>query len=159
MQYHICKFSVAVKHSYHSPAPAVEAAGYIKTVKEAIQKSKLDIIISIHEEIFYLAEWGDEIVDRPFAPDFNMLYRLHRASSRAWPGRARSASLHQHRRCSRARLNKGVGREALPWSSEHHRAPPPPRNRYCTYGVFRQGKMQAFATYPVMETIDGLSSV
>ncbi|MCJ1302696.1 hypothetical protein MMC08_005500, partial [Hypocenomyce scalaris] len=78
MQYHICKFSVVVKHLYHSPAPAVEAAGYIKTVIEAIQKSKIDVIIPIHEETFYLAECGDdEIVDRVFAPGFNMLYRLH----------------------------------------------------------------------------------
>jgi hypothetical protein len=32
-------------------------------------------------------------------------------------------------------------------------------NRYCTYGIFRSGRVQAFTTYPVMETIDGSSSV
>ena len=32
-------------------------------------------------------------------------------------------------------------------------------NRYCTYGVFRAGQIQAFGIYPVMETIDGSSSV
>lgn len=32
-------------------------------------------------------------------------------------------------------------------------------NRYCTYGIFRRGEVQAFCVYPVMETIDGSSSV
>lgn len=32
-------------------------------------------------------------------------------------------------------------------------------NRYCTYGVFRNGRVQAFGVYPVLETIDGSSSV
>jgi hypothetical protein len=31
--------------------------------------------------------------------------------------------------------------------------------RYCTYGVFREGKMQALGIYPVLETLDGSSSV
>src|ERR1700712_4023849 len=55
MEYHVCKFSLAVKHSYYSPAPSVDAPGYIKIVKEAVQKGEIDLIVPLHEEIFYLA--------------------------------------------------------------------------------------------------------
>src|ERR1700712_4007579 len=60
MKYHVCKFSLAVKHSYYSPAPSVDAEGYIKKVKEAVQRSKIDLIIPLHEEIFHLASCGDK---------------------------------------------------------------------------------------------------
>jgi hypothetical protein len=78
MHYHGCKFSTAVKKSFRVPAPHDDAAGYIAGVKTAIAARQIDLIIPIHEEIFYLAECGDsEILERLLAPPFGALVRLH----------------------------------------------------------------------------------
>jgi len=78
MEYHVCKSSLAVKKSYYSPAPSIDAPGYIKTVKEAVRKSEIDLIMPLYEEIFHLASCRDkEILERLFAPKFDILYRLY----------------------------------------------------------------------------------
>jgi hypothetical protein len=191
MEYHICKFSSAVKHSYYSPAPSIDSQGYINTVKEAVQRSNIDLIIPLHEEIFYLAACGDkEILERLFAPKFNILYRLHNKwtfselmrglgldvpesylckslddvraldKNKEWAvkpvlGRACTGMHHlQINRKDEALLTIDVSNEKPYIAQEWIHG-----KNYCTYGVFRQGKMQAFAIYPVLETIDGSSCV
>lgn len=191
MRFHICKFSIAVKRSYYSPAPSLNAEGYIKTVKEAIQKSNIDLIIPVHEEIFYLAQCGDmEILSRLFAPKFDLLYRLHNKwtftgllrelgldvpeaylctsiddvrdldQTKSWAvkpilGRA-STGVH-HLRANRTDSDLpsiDISDEKPHIAQEWLKG-----ERYCTYGVFREGKMQVLGIYPVLETIDGSSSV
>jgi hypothetical protein len=169
----------------------MDAQGYINVVKEAIQKSNIDLIIPVHEEIFYLAECTDkEILDRLFAPKFDVLYRLHNKwafnnllrglgldvpeahlcknfddvraldKSKEWAvkpilGRAATGVHHLHaNRADRDIPTIDISEEKPHIGQEWLRG-----NRYCTYGVFRQGKMQALAIYPVLETIDGSSSV
>jgi hypothetical protein len=191
MEYHVCKFSLAVKHSYYSPAPSVDAPGYIKTVKEAVQKSKIDLIIPLHEEIFYLASCEDkEILIRLFAPKFDILYRLHNKwtfselmlelgfdvpeahlckssddiyaldKSKEWAvkpvlGRGNTGVHHLHTNSKDEELPTIDVSDKKPHiAQEWIRG-----KRYCTYGVFRNGKMQAFGIYPVLETLDGSSSV
>ncbi|KAG4425335.1 hypothetical protein IFR04_001485 [Cadophora malorum] len=191
MEYHVCKFSQAVKQSYYSPAPSVDTQGYIKTVKEAVQKSEIDLIIPLHEEIFHLASCGDkEILDRLFAPKFDILYRLHnkwtfsalmlelgfdvpeahlcRSSddvraldrSKEWAvkpilGRGSTGVHHLHKdRKDEDLPDINVSDEIPHIAQEWIRG-----KRYCTYGVFREGKMQALGIYPVLETLDGSSSV
>jgi len=80
MHYHVCKFSIDVKGSYQVPAPHKDTAGYIKGLKRAIQESKADLIIPMHEEIFVCAEAArkdEEISSRLLAPPFKKLVRLH----------------------------------------------------------------------------------
>lgn len=191
MEYHVCKFSLAVKKSYYSPAPNVDAHGYIKTVKEAVQKSEIDLIIPLHEEILHLASCGDkEILDRLFAPKFEILYRLHNKwtfsalmlklgfdvpeahlckslgdvraldRSKEWAvkpilGRGSTGVHHLHKDMKEEDLpNINVSDEMPHIAQEWIRG-----KRYCTYGVFREGKMQALGIYPVLETLDGSSSV
>ncbi len=191
MEYHVCKFSRAVKQSYYSPAPSIDALGYIKTVKEAVQKSQIDLIIPLHEEIFYLASCGDaEILDRLFAPKFDILYRLHNKwtfnalmlelgfdvpeahlcktlddiraldKSKEWAvkpilGRGSTGVHHLHTERKDEDLPTiNVSDERPHIAQEWIRG-----KRYCTYGVFREGKMQAHGIYPVLETLDGSSSV
>jgi predicted ATP-grasp superfamily ATP-dependent carboligase len=78
MHYHVCKFSTVVKKSFRVPAPHDDGAGYVAGVKNAVKEAKIDLIIPLHEEIFYLAECGDrEILDRLFAPPFKNLIRMH----------------------------------------------------------------------------------
>jgi hypothetical protein len=191
MEYHVCKFSFAVRHSYYSPAPSLDAEGYIKTVKEAVQKSKIDLIIPLHEEIFCLASCGNsEILDRLFAPKSSTLYCLHHkwAFSRLMqqlgldvPEAHLCKSLDEVRALDRSKewaVKPVLGRgsagvhhlqrdrkdEDLPTidisDEKRHIAQEWIRGkRYCTYGVFREGKMQALGIYPVLETLDGSSSV
>src|SRR4051794_14117747 len=56
MEYHVCRFSIVVKKSKQVPAPHVDAKGYVEGVKDAIERWKIDIVIPLHEEIFFLAE-------------------------------------------------------------------------------------------------------
>lgn len=78
MEYHVCKFSNSVKKSYYVPSPHVDANGYIASVQKAVDQSKIDLIIPLHEEVLYLAKCDDEeIKKRLFAPDFVTLLRLH----------------------------------------------------------------------------------
>ncbi|KAF9480279.1 carbamoylphosphate synthase large subunit [Pholiota conissans] len=80
MHYHVCKFSSKVKRSFYVPVPREDAAGFIAGVKDAIQDAKIDLIIPMHEEIFYLAEAAEsdeQICSRLFCPPFGLLLRLH----------------------------------------------------------------------------------
>lgn len=190
MEYHVCKFSIAVKQSWQVPAPSRNAGGYVEAVKKAVRKANIDMIIPIHEEIFYLAESEEpEITKRLFAPPFAQLYRLHNkwefcntltqygldaVETHLCTTRDHVAALDSD--CEWA-LKPVIGRAStgvyhlkpgkkLEWSaidlSDNHPylAQKWTRgNRYCAYGVFRDGRAQALAVYPVLETIDGSSSV
>jgi len=80
MHYHICKFSVDVKHSYRVPVPREDGPGFIGAVKRAILTANIDLVIPIHEEIFYLAraaESDHDLRSKLFAPPFKTLIRMH----------------------------------------------------------------------------------
>ncbi len=190
MHFHVCKFSRAVKYSWQSPAPSLDPEGYIATVKMAVLKAKVDLIIPMHEEIIYLTECNEpEITKRLFAPSFLETYSLHNK----WefsemlgrigldrPEAHFCRSIEDVKKLDMTRewaLKPTLGRSATgvhhlkpgeepAWSSVDI-TPETPHvaqewlegNRYCTYGIWRRGKVQAFAIYPVLETIDGSSSV
>ncbi|KAF2099327.1 hypothetical protein NA57DRAFT_37871 [Rhizodiscina lignyota] len=190
MEFHICKFSMAVKRSWQTPAPFEDPEGYIEAVKKVIRKADIDMIIPIHEELFYLAESREpEITERLFAGPFLELYQMHNKwefsetlgrygldrpeaslcstredvekldKSREWalkPVLGRSSTGVHH-----LKFNEPIDWDNIPLSPENpHIAQEWLKgNRYCTYGVFRSGNVQAFVTYPVLETIDGSSAV
>lgn len=80
MHYHVCKFSIDVKHSYRVPVPREDGAGFVSGVKHAILSANIDIVIPIHEEIFYLARAAEadlELRSKLFAPPFKTLIRMH----------------------------------------------------------------------------------
>lgn len=80
MHYHVCKFSIDVKHSYRVPVPREDSAGFVSGVKHAIVSARIDLVIPIHEEIFYLAwaaESDHELRSKLFAPSFKTLIRMH----------------------------------------------------------------------------------
>ena len=190
MEFHVCKFSQAVRRSWQSPAPIVDPEGYIDTVMKAVEKANIDIIIPMHEEVLYLAECLEpKILDLLFAPKFLELYQLHHKwefnellgrvgldrpeayfctthedvekldKSREWalkPVLGRSSTGVYHLKpdefvdISKIDISPENPHIAQEWLKG---------NRYCTYGIFRKGQVQAFCIYPVMETIDGSSSV
>ena len=78
MEYHVCKFSNAVRQCWQVPSPRVDANGYRAGVKRAIERANIDLIIPMHEEILYLVECEDEeIYRRLFAPSLPVLLRMH----------------------------------------------------------------------------------
>ncbi|KAL1719648.1 hypothetical protein EV715DRAFT_272557 [Schizophyllum commune] len=78
MEYHVCKFSNAVRQCWQVPSPRIDANGYLAGVKRAIERANIDLIIPMHEEILYLVECEDEeIYRRLFAPSLPVLLRMH----------------------------------------------------------------------------------
>ncbi|KAI9885717.1 MAG: hypothetical protein M1823_002482 [Watsoniomyces obsoletus] len=189
MHYHVCKFSTAVRKSYYVPAPHVDPAGYIRAVLHAIDDSHIDLVLPMHEEIFYLAESDEpKIQKRLFAPPFEVLLRLHNKwefsqwltaggldTPKAWLIRNMD-DVRQLDSSKEYALKPVFGRSA---SKVFHLKPGKPlpddcdvdeENHYiaqewtygerlCTYAVVRQGQIRASAIYPVQDTIDGSSSV
>lgn len=97
MEYHICKFSNAVRKSYYLPAPHYDSEGYIDAIRKAVVEQRIDLIIPLHEEVLYLAECSDdEIVKRLFAPEVcTVLPRdrtLNASSSGPWSNSTRSGN-------------------------------------------------------------------
>ncbi|KAJ2936396.1 hypothetical protein H1R20_g698, partial [Candolleomyces eurysporus] len=71
MHYHVCKFSKDVKHSYRVPVPRENPDGYVEGIMRAIQDANIDIVIPMHEEIFYLAEASQTNPELPLHPPDN----------------------------------------------------------------------------------------
>ncbi|KAA8909400.1 hypothetical protein FN846DRAFT_942609 [Sphaerosporella brunnea] len=190
MHYHVCKFSRSTKKSYQVPAPRVDAGGYIQSILSIIREEKIDLIIPMHEEIFYLAESREpEIVNRLFAPPWEILLRLHNKFSFAeWLRSVGLLTPVSHLCRSRADVERLLqapgewavkpvfGRAArnvyhlrqgdkIPDSCDvgegnHYIAQQwLTGQRYCSYMVIRAGRVQAFCLYPVQDTIDGSSCV
>jgi len=194
MQYHVCKFSIAVHQSKQVPAPHDDASGYIAGVKEMAVKWHIDLIIPVHEEIFFLAECEDrEILDRLFAPPFDLLIRLHNKNELFNLIRRMGLDVPSYHLCRTGddvrnlpldkyehglALKPCFGRSSV---GVHHLKPgePLPSDeeldigehnhyvaqewlkgcRYCSYSVVRDSRVVATGLYPVLETIDGSSSV
>ncbi|EME49769.1 hypothetical protein DOTSEDRAFT_58952 [Dothistroma septosporum NZE10] len=77
-RYHICKFSFAASQSKQVPAPRDTPLDYIEAVKYYAVKWDIDMILPVHQEIFFLAGSGEpEILSRLFAPSFELLIRLY----------------------------------------------------------------------------------
>ncbi|RPA74034.1 hypothetical protein BJ508DRAFT_230966 [Ascobolus immersus RN42] len=78
MHYHVCKFSNVVYRSHYVPAPHVDAEGYLKAVEKAIREDKIDLVLPLHEEIFFLVSMGSDMIqERLFACDWKTLLTLH----------------------------------------------------------------------------------
>lgn len=189
MEYHICKFSISVVKSYYVPAPHVDEQGYIKAVKDAVKASKIDLIIPLHEEILYLSGCKEpSILNCLFAPDFDVLIRLHNKweftkwleaagldHPQSWLCKSRNdvMGLALDREMAlkpvfgRARCGvhhykpaEGVPEDLAVDDENHYIAQEWVHGlNYCSYMVVRNGDIQAFCVYPVTETIDGSSCV
>jgi len=194
MEYHVCKFSIAVHRSKQVPAPHDDAAGYIAGVKEMAVKWHIDLIIPLHEEIFFLAKCKEpEILDRLFAPPFDLLIRLHNKNELFnlikrmgldVPAYYLCRSMDDVRDLPLDKYEHGLalkpcfGRSS---SGVHHLKPGEPLpsddeldigehnyyvaqewirgSRYCSYTLVRDSRVIATALYPVLDTLDGNSSV
>jgi hypothetical protein len=60
------------------PPPAFEFQGFRNCMRRTVQRLRIDMIIPVSEEIFYLAQIADELAPASlFAPSFTDLRRLH----------------------------------------------------------------------------------
>ncbi|OCK84524.1 hypothetical protein K432DRAFT_260382, partial [Lepidopterella palustris CBS 459.81] len=188
MEYHVCKFSNSVKSSKQLSAPRVDADGYINGVKRALKQWNIDLIIPLHEEIFYLAECGDEeIQSKLLAPSWSTLIRLHNK----WEFNKMmqrfgltipethliltESDIQSLDRTKEWAVKPVLGRAAVNVYHIYPNRPIPAipitpamsyiaqewinGARYCSYSVLRNGHIAAHGAYPVLETIDGSSCV
>ncbi|RPB26734.1 hypothetical protein L211DRAFT_775093, partial [Terfezia boudieri ATCC MYA-4762] len=96
MHYHVCRFSNSVRKSWWVPTPHVDGRGYVEGVLRAMEEGiggsgRIDLVVPMHEEIFYLAEAYTSDSDPPplnstslsalrtrlLAPPFPTLIMLH----------------------------------------------------------------------------------
>ncbi|KAG8974039.1 hypothetical protein FRC05_007955 [Tulasnella sp. 425] len=139
--------------------------------RRTIREQNIDMIIPLHEEIFYLAKSAEpEILDRLFAPDLKI---LHCPATRLCKSKEDMLGLDLSKELA---LKPVFGRAK---SGVHHHLPNEPLpedirvsdeihyvaqewvtgSAYCSYMVIRKGSVQAFDVYPVTETLDGSSCV
>eukprot|EP01111_Echinosteliopsis_oligospora_P019934 TRINITY_DN98_c0_g1_i2.p1 TRINITY_DN98_c0_g1~~TRINITY_DN98_c0_g1_i2.p1 ORF type:complete len:494 (+),score=93.13 TRINITY_DN98_c0_g1_i2:111-1592(+) len=189
MHYHVHKFSRSVKKSYQVPAPHVAADGYVDCIRMAVHQLRIDILIPLHEEIFYLAQ-VDDLRPFLFAPDFHTLLALHNkwsfyqltvAAGLSAPPSVLCKSMEDiYTKLDLANKEyalKPVFGRAL--SGIHHHKPGEivpadlgisedlpyicqewiQGKQLCSYAVARGGEIKASAVYPVIDTIDGSSCV
>nr|NGX33317.1 hypothetical protein [Candidatus Anoxychlamydiales bacterium] len=76
---HMCSFSKAVKKSILVPAPRFSPDKYIEAVIDIVEKEKIDLVIPIYEEIFYIAKAIDKFPKscKVLSTSFDILEKLH----------------------------------------------------------------------------------
>ncbi|TRM61125.1 hypothetical protein BD626DRAFT_460386 [Schizophyllum amplum] len=193
MQYHVCKFSNAVRQCWQVPSPRVDASAYLEGVKNAIEKVDIDLIVPMHEEIIYLVECNDEeIYRRLFAPPLHILLRMHnkweftewmRTIGLDAPEAYLCKSYEDVEKVPNQEKKEYALKPVFGRASQNvfHLKPGKPLpdraeldvsdnchwiaqewlkgDRYCSYGIVRQGHVKALSLYSVTETIDGSSCV
>ncbi|KAL2834141.1 hypothetical protein BJY01DRAFT_239203 [Aspergillus pseudoustus] len=190
MKFHVCRFSRAVKASRVVPAPHTDAKGYIEGVKNAVKCWGIDHLIPVHEEEYYLAESKDpEILEKLYAPPWELLVRLHSKRHYAQMVSGFGLDIPEIHVCSSMDDVRRLDIESKEWALKpvfgrantnvYHLKPGEPvpedipvseevqyvaqewisGDRYCSYSVFNHGELKAHGVYPVLETIDGSSSV
>ncbi|BFZ65397.1 hypothetical protein YB2330_006563 [Saitoella coloradoensis] len=192
MEYHVCKFSRCVRKSFYVPAPHYDAAGYISGIRNAISSASIDLLIPMHEEIFFLTQHPD-LQKICFAPSYASIVSMHNKWEFSRVMNSLGVDTPETKRVTsmedvRSALSEGnAGRRD--WalkpvfgrasSKVYHLVPGKPLpddcdvapdNAYilqewtpgrqlCSYAVARRGRVMTSTVYPVLDTIDGASSV
>ncbi|PRP81236.1 hypothetical protein PROFUN_02070 [Planoprotostelium fungivorum] len=187
MHFHVCKFSKTTKKSVQVPVPREDSVGFLSAVKKVINEERIQMVIPMHEEIFFLAQ-DPEIAEILFAPTFDQLMTLHnkwefsekmKSIGLDVPEAYLCKSVEDVKKLDRSRdwaLKPTFGRatsglhhlkanEELPedldvnGDNEHIAQVWMTGKMYCTYSVVRNGEVKSTAIYPVIDTIDGSSCV
>jgi len=76
---HISRFSASVSWSFTVPSPRFHPQKYIDALEKIVKKKKIDLIIPIFEEIFYLSKGLDRLSKhcQVLSSDFPTLIELH----------------------------------------------------------------------------------
>jgi ATP-grasp domain len=75
----LCRLSAAVDRYFHVPSPARATAEWIPAIRQIVRRERVDLIVPVYEEVFYLAKASVGSSDPLplFAPDFATLIALH----------------------------------------------------------------------------------
>jgi predicted ATP-grasp superfamily ATP-dependent carboligase len=75
----LCRLSATVDRYFHVPSPARETDAWIGALRWIVQQERVDLIVPVYEEAFYLAKAnvGSAEPLPLFAPDFATLIGLH----------------------------------------------------------------------------------
>jgi predicted ATP-grasp superfamily ATP-dependent carboligase len=75
----LCRHSAAVDQYFHLPSPAQATSAWVAAVLRIVKKQRVNLIVPVYEEVFYLARAMASLSDPPplFAADFETLIGLH----------------------------------------------------------------------------------
>lgn len=184
MQSHVCGFSNAVSKSFIVPSPRFNSALYMENMVKVAKEEKIDLIVPIYEEIFYLAKNVKLLPShcRLFAPPFDLLNQLHNKwlftlkmqelgieTAKTYLIRSEkdlkelpSGSFALKASYSRAALNlkRVMPHQPLPEITFEPHNPWIAQewlegSQFCSYSICQEGVIQAHATYPVGHTAQG----
>lgn len=186
---HLCKFSRAVTKSFVVPSPRFNSKGFIDALVEIVEKEKIDLLIPIYEEIFYLSKERHRFPSHChfFAHDFDTLNKLHNkwlffTTLQSMGIDAPKSVLIKSKEdlknipfTSYYALKPSYSRASLHVKKMGPHSPIPditiePKNpwvaqewlqgdKFCTYSICHEGELVAHAVYPVKFAIDGNSCI
>lgn len=187
--HHVCRLSRAVENSFIVPSPRFEPEKFIDSLEEIVRREKIDFLLPICEEIFYISKSLDRFPPscKVLCSPFDIMHTLHNK----W----RFMQLLKELNLNPPETYLISSREDLktipfkkPYilkpcysrGSQKIRKVTPPEQppileietfnpwvaqewiegkRYCTYGVCHDGALSAHSIYPVGFTVDGSSCV
>lgn len=187
--YHVCRFSRATEKSFVVPSPRFEPEKFIDSLVDIVQKHKIDFLLPICEEIFYISKALDKFPAHctVMSSPFEIMHTLHNK----W----KFMQLVKELNLNPPETHLVTCKEDLknipfkkPYilkpcysrgSQKIQKVTPPnePPNieienfnpwvaqewiegkRYCTYGICQNGIVNAHSIYPVGYAVDGNSCV
>ncbi len=186
-QYHICRYSNAIRDNFEVPSPRTDPEGFVNTIIALSKLQEIDLLIPMWEETLYLSQALDLFPDtcHVFCTNFDTLHTLHHKSTfhkklesyQIDTPKAQLITSPQDlenldfdtpfalKPCySRAGVNvtQCFPGEPLPEISFNPSNPWLAQEwiegkKYCTYSVCYEGMVNAHSTYPVQYAIDGKS--
>lgn len=76
-RYHLTCYSNSVVNSYKVPTPKLFPKEYIDSLVEIVKKEKIDLLVPVYEEIFYISRALDAFSCEVFCSSFDVLNGLH----------------------------------------------------------------------------------
>lgn len=77
-EYHLCRVSAAVERSFRVPPPRHSSIAYIEQLAKLVEELRIDLLIPLCEEIFYIAAGMDRLGGcRVLSAGAGLLARLH----------------------------------------------------------------------------------
>jgi len=185
IQWHVCRFSNAVKKSFLIPSPRFATEAFIDKLLELVETYKIDYLIPTFEEVLYISKYLDRFPKtcKVFSSSFDSLINLHNK----WLFYERNLKYNidtpetiliksksdlqklnpnysyalkaSFSRSAQQILKAEPGKELPELEIEEHNPWIAQRwlegNRFCTYSVCQDGAVLANATYPVQIAIQG----
>ena len=79
MPHHLCRYSTAIIDCFSLPSPAQNEMAYIQALSLLIQKYKIDLLVPMCEEVFYISRAIEQLsaLTEVFTDKIDLMHRLH----------------------------------------------------------------------------------